>query len=114
VDSFRALLRDTLSDPIARRWAHQFPAASNVELVITLTPLSTWGGNVASHGSPRDYDSRVPLVFHGAGIASGRHTEFVRTVDLAPTLALLLGVTPLEKLDGAPLTSALRARVRPR
>jgi hypothetical protein len=109
VDVFRKLLRDTLSDPIARRWAHQFPATANVELVITLTPLSTWGGNVASHGSPRDFDSHVPLVFYGSGIASGRHTEFVRTVDLAPTLASLLGVKPLEPLDGVPLGAALQA-----
>jgi arylsulfatase A-like enzyme len=98
-----------LSDPIARRWAHQFPPTANVELVVTLTPLSTWGGNVASHGSPRDFDSHVPLVFYGAGIAPGKHSEFVRTVDLAPTLASLLGIKPLEPLDGVPLGAALQA-----
>ena len=103
VDRFRTLLADTATDVIARRWAHQFPATANVEAVITLSPLSTWGGNVASHGSPRDYDSHVPLVFAGFGTAPGRYTGFVRTVDLAPTLAQLLGVTPLEPLDGVAL-----------
>jgi predicted AlkP superfamily pyrophosphatase or phosphodiesterase len=107
-DSFRSLLRDTLRDPIARRWSHQFPDNSPIELAITLTPLSTWGGNVASHGSPHDYDSHVPLLFFGVGIAPGRHSEFVRTVDLAPTLASLLGIRPTERLDGVPLRSALR------
>jgi len=107
-DRFRALLADTLADPIARRWSHQFPATLPIELIVTLTPLSTWGGNVASHGSPYDYDSNVPLIFFGAGITPGKHAEFVRTVDLAPTLAQLLGVKPLEKLDGVPLLNALR------
>jgi arylsulfatase A-like enzyme len=103
VDRFQALLADTARDVIARRWAHQFPATSNVEAVITLDPLSTWGGNIASHGSPRDYDSHVPLIIAGAGVTPGVQREFVRTVDLAPTLARLLGVKPLERLDGVPL-----------
>ncbi len=107
-DRFRALLADTLADPIARRWSHQFPAAARIELIVTLTPYSTWGGNVASHGSPYDYDSNVPLIFFGAGIAPGKHAEFVRTVDLAPTLAELLGVKASEKIDGVALKNALK------
>jgi arylsulfatase A-like enzyme len=79
-----------------------------VELVVTLTPFSLWRGNVSSHGSPYDYDSNVPLVFYGAGVKPGKHGEFVRTVDLAPTLAFLAGVAPLEKLDGVVLRSALK------
>ncbi|GAB1343962.1 alkaline phosphatase family protein [Gemmatimonas sp.] len=103
VDRFQALLADTATDVIARRWAHQFPATSNVEAVITLDPLSTWGGNIASHGSPRDYDSHVPLIFSGFGVIPGQRAQFVRTVDLAPTLAQLLGVKPQEPTDGVPL-----------
>jgi arylsulfatase A-like enzyme len=74
-----------------------------VELVVTLTPLSLWGGAIASHGSPYDYDSHVPLIFYGAGVRPGRHAEFVRTVDLAPTLAAMLGVQPTERVDGRDL-----------
>lgn len=102
-DCFQTLLADTATDVIARRWAHQFPATSNVEAVITLDPLSTWGGNIASHGSPRDYDSHVPLIFSGFGVKPGKRPQFVRTVDLAPTLAQLLGVKPLEPIDGVAL-----------
>lgn len=112
VDRFKDLVADSAKDPIARRWSHQFPADVNVDLIITLTPMSTWGGNVASHGSPYDYDSHVPLIFSGFGIKAGKYPDFVRIVDIAPTLAVLDGVKPLEKLDGVPLKAALGAPAR--
>jgi predicted AlkP superfamily pyrophosphatase or phosphodiesterase len=108
VDRFKALSADTLTDPIARRWSHQFPASAQIELVVTLTPLSLWRGNIASHGSPYDYDSNVPLVFYGAGVKPGKHAEFVRTVDLAPTLAELAGVKPTQAIDGVVLRNAIK------
>ena len=107
VDRFKALLADTSSDPIARRWSHQFPANAPVDLVVTLTPGSIWGTIVATHGTPYEYDSNVPLIFFGAGVRPGRHAEFVRTVDLAPTLAEIAGVRPTERIDGVVLRTAL-------
>ena len=107
VDRFPKILADSLRDPVARRWAHQFPANVPIELIVTLSPLSTFGGNVASHASGYDYDSHVPLIFYGAGVKRGRVTEFVRTVDLAPTLAAIAGVKPSEPLDGVVLKKAL-------
>ena len=107
VDRFESLAADTLTDPIARRWRHQFPAHAPIELVVTLTPGSTWAGNIAFHGTPYDYDTHVPIVFYGAGVQSGRFTDFVRTVDLAPTLAAIAGVRPTETLDGVVLRAAI-------
>lgn len=108
VERIRDLVRDTLNDPIARRWAHQIPAESNIEMVIVLTPYSIFKGIVATHGSPYDYDSNVPLIFLGPWFVPGRYTEFARTVDLAPTLAQVARVKPTEKLDGVPLRRALK------
>lgn len=107
VDRFQAMIADSLTDPIARRWSHQFPAMAQIELAVTLNEGSIWRGNVASHGSPYDYDSHVPIIFYGAGVKPGRHSGFVRTVDLAPTLAEILGVRPSERVDGVVLRSAL-------
>lgn len=109
VDRFQDLLRgDTINDPITRRWVHQFPAQSNVALVITLTPLSIFSGLVATHGSPYDYDTHVPLIFWGPWFKPGKYAEFVRTVDLAPTLAEIVGITPGERIDGIVLRHALK------
>ena len=53
-----------------------------------------------SHGSPYRYDTWVPIVFAGPGIQPGEHDKAVRTVDIAPTLAALLGITPPKDVDG--------------
>ena len=109
VDRFRDLLRgDTINDQVARRWAHQFPAQTNVELVITMTPFSIFSGITATHGAPYDYDTHIPLLFYGPWFKPGRYTEFVRTVDLAPTLAEVVGVKPGERIDGVALRRALK------
>ena len=100
---------DQRADSIARRWTHQLPAGSPVELVLTLAPNSVWwSDNVASHHTPFAYDTHVPLIFYGPAFRPGRYAGFVRTVDLAPTLAAALGVRPSERLDGVALRQALR------
>jgi predicted AlkP superfamily pyrophosphatase or phosphodiesterase len=111
VDRWRDLLKaDQSTDAIARRWVHQFPADAAIELVLTLTPGSVWRlyAPVATHGSPHDYDTRVPLIFYGPAFRPGRYEEFVRTVDLAPTLAATAGVKPGEPVDGVVLRRILR------
>jgi predicted AlkP superfamily pyrophosphatase or phosphodiesterase len=100
---------DSANDPIARRWMHMFPANQPVQAVLTLTPGSYWDPYpIAMHGTPHDYDTNVPILFYGSPFKPGRYTGFVRTVDMAPTLAQVLGVKPTEKLDGVSLTAAIR------
>lgn len=101
--------RDTVRDHIARRWLHMFADDDDAALVITLTPYSYWNaGTYATHGSPHDYDARVPIIFFGPQFRPGMHAATARVVDMAPTLARVLGVTPSERLDGVVLDAALR------
>lgn len=56
-----------------------------------------------THGSPWLYDRHVPLLLYGSGQAAHRVEGRVRMVDLAPTLARILGVPAPPDLDGRPL-----------
>ncbi len=58
--------------------------------------------NRAGHGGLRPEDMHVPLLLAGPGVPHKR-IEFARTVDLAPTLLLLLGKEPPREIDGVPL-----------
>jgi arylsulfatase A-like enzyme len=49
----------------------------------------------------------VPIVFWGPAFKPGHYTNTVRVVDMAPTLATVVGVTPTERLDGHVLWEAL-------
>ncbi|TRW16828.1 alkaline phosphatase family protein [Glacieibacterium frigidum] len=52
------------------------------------------GDYVAGHGSPWNYDRRVPILFWWPGATGFEQPLAVATTDIAPTLAALVGVTP--------------------
>jgi predicted AlkP superfamily pyrophosphatase or phosphodiesterase len=110
VDTPRSLAAaDTARDAIARRWLNAIPPDLGVELVVTLRPHDVWGPILtAEHGQPSDDDTHVPLIIAGPGVRPGRYSGRVSVADLAPTLAHLIGVVPLEKVDGRVLSEALR------
>jgi predicted AlkP superfamily pyrophosphatase or phosphodiesterase len=59
---------------------------------------------VTTHGSPYPYDTHVPILFYGPKwIAPGRIDTRVEVVDIAPTLARMLGVAPPAASEGKPL-----------
>ncbi len=61
-----------------------------------------------SHGSPYWHDRHVPIVFMGPGIIAGLDPSTgVYTVDVAPTIARLIGVTVPDDLDGKALVGVV-------
>ncbi|HJS43270.1 MAG TPA: alkaline phosphatase family protein [Gemmatimonadales bacterium] len=104
---------DTASDPVARRWLHHLTPDASVALTVSLQPGSAWGDRgvpVAMHGQPSDDDAHVPIIFWGSGIRKGSYATRMNTVDIAPTLAALLGISPLSLVDGRARTDALMPR----
>jgi predicted AlkP superfamily pyrophosphatase or phosphodiesterase len=105
---------DTAADPVARRWLHQLVPDAGVALVVTLAEWNAWsyGGGIAyaAHGQPSDLDAHVPLILWGKGVRAGVYGTRAATVDIAPTLARLLGLAPLSIPDGRILGEALSGR----
>jgi arylsulfatase A-like enzyme len=62
------------------------------------------------HGLPSDDDAHVPIIFWGRGVHRGQYGTRANTVDIAPTLSVLLGITPLSLVDGHARTEALLPR----
>ncbi len=65
--------------------------------LLTTLPTGT------SHGSPYKYDTHIPVVFMGWGLKPARIDRAVHSVDVAPTLAKILGLKYPKTVDGAPL-----------
>jgi predicted AlkP superfamily pyrophosphatase or phosphodiesterase len=77
-----------------------------------VTPIAKPGpGYVAGHGTPWDYDRRVPILFYGRGLKAATPTVAADTADILPTLASWLGL-PIAAggVDGRCRTEAARCR----
>lgn len=101
----RSLAAAPATDRIAARWRHTLPAGFGWLVAVTPHEGTTWDSwaTGANHGTPWQADVQVPIVFYGAGLRHGTVARPVRTVDIAPTLARLLGIRPTEPLDGVDL-----------
>jgi hypothetical protein len=93
------------TDIDAGRWRRTLPPSYGWLICAAADTGWIWssGPGYTTHGTTNPDDVTVPIAFWGPGVHAGRFTRAVRTVDIAPTLAALLLVKPLEALDGVPL-----------
>jgi arylsulfatase A-like enzyme len=61
----------------------------------------------ATHSTPYYYDRHVPVIFMGGMIEPGESSDRIATVDVAPTLAWIIGTPAPDDLDGRVLESVL-------
>lgn len=100
-------------DPDAGAWRRSIPPGYAWLAAVDAEPGWMLGrGPSAGHGTPLPVDRIVPVIFHGPGIAAARVERPARTVDVAPTVAALLGVDPTEPVDGSVLEE-VGARAEP-
>jgi predicted AlkP superfamily pyrophosphatase or phosphodiesterase len=78
------------ADNFDRRVIRSFNLHRSGDLEIVLDPYWIRGSTAATHGTPYNYDTHIPLVFMGPGIRPGRYYEAAALNDIAPTLAALL------------------------
>lgn len=112
--SFAAAPADDIEAELWRR--HVGPDVGWLALVVAEPGYIFNAGRSTTHGTTNWLDMNVPIAFMGPGIPAGTHTRPIDTVDIAPTLAALLGIQPTEPVNGrilpeiAPRAAALDGR----
>jgi predicted AlkP superfamily pyrophosphatase or phosphodiesterase len=99
-----------LGDAVARRVLHGFNAKRSGDVVVIQEAFKYLSDyvSVATHGAPYGYDTHVPLVIMGGGLAPGRYLNAATPADLAPTLARALNVEPPSNATGRVLAEAFK------
>jgi hypothetical protein len=97
-------------DPLARRALHGFNADRSGDVVVISGAFKYLTDSMitATHGSPYSYDTHVPLILMGDGLAPGRYAQPAAPSDIAPTLAALLRVEVPSNSTGRVLSEAMR------
>ena len=111
--SSRALASGGLPDtPLIRSVLRNFNPKRSGDVYLVFDPnrfINDFDGlTVATtHGSPWRYDTYVPIMFAGTGISAQQINRAVKTVDIAPTLSLMVGAKPPSGSIGSPLLEVL-------
>jgi alkaline phosphatase len=90
---------------LAERFRASFDPQRSGDLLVALkphiTPIADARYSVATHGSPWNYDRRVPVLFYRPGAIGFEHPLPIETADIMPTLAGLIGLPiPAGDIDG--------------
>jgi len=97
-------------DDFERRYRNSFHPARSGDVMLSYRPeyIEEYGqGRGISYGSLYNYDVRVPLCFYGPQFRAGTFEAPVESVDLAPTLARVMGVAEPSSSVGRVLSEAL-------
>ena len=82
---------------VAERFHESFDRERSGDILVAYADRSTLGvptgpgATVAGHGSPWDYDRRVPILWWWPGVMPVAEAQPMETVDIAPTLAAIVG-----------------------
>ena len=101
---------DPATDPYIDLFRNSFASTRSPDLMVRHNENvyfdSAPGGT--GHGTPYDYDRHVPIVFMGEGIEPGWYSEACGPEDIAPTLALILGLEYPREPDSRLLLEILK------
>ncbi len=72
-------------------------------ILVNDSAFISYGKTGSTHGSGLNYDTHVPLLFFGKGIAKGETYDKTVIPDIAPTISALLGISFPNGATGQPL-----------
>jgi len=93
---------------LGRRYAHSYSPHGGWYVMAVPKPFQVGTTKGTDHATPFSYDTHVPLAFYGLAFQSGIYRTHAEPVDLAVTLASLLGINPPARATGRVLTEAIQ------
>jgi arylsulfatase A-like enzyme len=91
--------------PVVRSWNKDLSG----DLYVIFQPGNMMGSNAATHGSPWNYDTNVPVMLYGKSwIKPGKRAERALVADIAPTLSWLLEIRMPNGNEGRVLVESLK------
>ncbi|MGD0793195.1 MAG: alkaline phosphatase family protein [Terriglobales bacterium] len=99
---------ETPATEAGRRYAHSYSPEGGWYVIGIPSPFLVGTAKGTDHASPFSYDTHVPLAFYGLAFQPGIYRTHAEPVDLAVTLASLLGINAPAQATGRVLTEALQ------
>jgi hypothetical protein len=93
---------------LGRSYAHSYSPYGGWYVMGIPAPFQVGITKGTDHATPFSYDTHVPLAFYGLAFQPGTYRTHAEPVDLAVTLASLLGINAPAKATGRVLTEALQ------
>ena len=93
--------------PLGRKYLNSYSPEGSWFVMGVPNPYTVGPGKGTDHTSSYNYDTHVPLAFYGLPFQLGTYRFSVEPIDLAPTLASLLGINAPTHSVGRVLTEAL-------
>ena len=99
---------ETPATEVGRRYAHSYSPEGGWYVIGVPHPFQVGSTKGTDHATPFSYDTHVPLAFYGLAFQPGIYRTHAEPVDLAVTLASLLGINAPAQATGRVLTEALQ------
>ncbi|MGA9798794.1 MAG: alkaline phosphatase family protein [Terriglobales bacterium] len=98
---------DAPNTEIGLKYLHSYSPLAGWYVLGVPPPFTIGFMGGTDHSTPYTYDTHVPLAFYGLPFQAGTYRTHAEPVDLAPTLASLLGINAPTHSVGRVLTEAL-------
>jgi hypothetical protein len=98
---------ETPPTEVGRRYSHSYSPEGGWYVIGIPSPFHVGIAKGTDHETPFSYDTHVPLAFYGLAFQPGTYRTHAEPIDLAVTLASLLGINAPAQATGRVLTEAL-------
>lgn len=102
------LQKSTFTDRMRQIVQNGYHIKRSGDVLITLEPAwMEYENTGTTHGTEYNYDTKVPLIWFGGGVKTGKTARHINITDIAPTLAVWLNLPFPNGCTGEPIVEIL-------